>query len=82
MLFFTSNTNFTIDLSFLYRNLFLFLPGLYIAPNDKSVPEEFRGIGIRVEDDVLITDGEPVVLTEACVKEVDDIEAIVGKHSL
>ncbi|XP_014359819.2 xaa-Pro aminopeptidase 3 [Papilio machaon] len=57
-------------------------PGLYVAPNDTSVPEEFRGIGIRVEDDVLITDGEPIVLTEACVKEIDDIEAIVGKHNL
>ncbi|CAG5035273.1 unnamed protein product [Parnassius apollo] len=57
-------------------------PGLYIAPNDASVPEEFRGVGIRIEDDVLITDGDPLILTEACVKEVDDIEAIVGKHSL
>ncbi|XP_049885679.1 xaa-Pro aminopeptidase 3-like [Pectinophora gossypiella] len=57
-------------------------PGLYISPNDKSVPEEFRGIGIRVEDDVLITDNTPLVLTESCVKEVDDIEAIVGRHHL
>ncbi|XP_068628724.1 xaa-Pro aminopeptidase 3-like [Battus philenor] len=57
-------------------------PGIYISPTDTSVPKEFRGIGIRVEDDVLITDAEPIVLTDACVKEIDDIEAIVGKHSL
>ncbi|KAH9629610.1 hypothetical protein HF086_002546 [Spodoptera exigua] len=57
-------------------------PGIYIRPDDTTVPKEFRGVGIRVEDDVLITDAEPVVLTDACVKEVADIEAIVGKHSL
>ncbi|XP_022825118.1 probable Xaa-Pro aminopeptidase 3 isoform X1 [Spodoptera litura] len=57
-------------------------PGIYIRPDDTTVPKEFRGIGIRVEDDVLITDKEPVVLTEDCVKEVADIEAIVGKHTL
>ncbi|XP_073947467.1 xaa-Pro aminopeptidase 3-like [Choristoneura fumiferana] len=57
-------------------------PGIYIRPDDTSVPPEFRGIGIRIEDDVLITDSEPVVLTESCVKEVHDIEAIVGKHSI
>lgn len=53
-------------------------PGLYIRANNTSVPKEFRGIGIRVEDDVLITDAEPLVLTESCFKEVDEIEGIVG----
>lgn len=57
-------------------------PGIYIRPDDTSVPVEFRGVGIRIEDDVLVTDAEPIVLTSSCVKEVDDIEAIVGKHSL
>ncbi|CAH2989792.1 unnamed protein product [Chilo suppressalis] len=57
-------------------------PGIYIRPDDETVPAEFRGVGIRVEDDVLITEGDPLVLTEACVKEADDIEAIVGKHSM
>ncbi|XP_061383013.1 xaa-Pro aminopeptidase 3-like [Danaus plexippus] len=56
-------------------------PGIYIAPDDRSVPEEFRGVGIRVEDDVLLTDGDPEVLTRTCLKEVDDIEAVVGKQS-
>ncbi|XP_063373388.1 xaa-Pro aminopeptidase 3-like [Cydia amplana] len=57
-------------------------PGIYIRPDDTSVPPEFRGIGIRIEDDVLITDGEPLVLTASCLKEPDDVEAVVGKHSL
>ncbi|CAB3221610.1 unnamed protein product [Arctia plantaginis] len=56
-------------------------PGIYIRSDDTSVPEEFRGIGIRIEDDVLVTSGEPEVLTSSCVKEVDDIENIVGKHN-
>ncbi|KOB68397.1 putative xaa-pro dipeptidase app [Operophtera brumata] len=57
-------------------------PGIYIRPDDQSVPAEFRGIGIRIEDDVLITDSDPLVLTDSCVKDVADIEAIVGKHAL
>ncbi|KAJ8734312.1 hypothetical protein PYW07_014863 [Mythimna separata] len=55
-------------------------PGLYIRPDDDTVPEEFRGVGIRIEDDVLITDGSPLVLTDHCVKGVDEIEDIVGNH--
>ncbi|XP_072935303.1 xaa-Pro aminopeptidase 3 [Epargyreus clarus] len=57
-------------------------PGIYIRPDDDSVPKEFRGVGIRIEDDVLVTEGEPLVLSAACVKEVDDIEALVGKQNL
>ncbi|XP_026728786.1 xaa-Pro aminopeptidase 3 [Trichoplusia ni] len=57
-------------------------PGIYIRPDDTSIPKEFRGIGIRIEDDVLITDGDPVILTDSCVKEVADIEALVGTQSL
>ncbi|KAG7303871.1 hypothetical protein JYU34_010773 [Plutella xylostella] len=57
-------------------------PGIYIRPDDDSVPIEFRGCGVRVEDDVLLTDAGADVLTALCVKEVADVEAIVGKHSL
>ncbi|CAF4837513.1 unnamed protein product [Pieris macdunnoughi] len=57
-------------------------PGIYISPDDTSVPPEFRGVGIRIEDDVLITDGHPLILTDTCVKEVNDIEAIVGKQNI
>ncbi len=53
-------------------------PGLYIAIDDLDAPETLRGIGVRIEDDVLITDDGPDVLTRACVKLPDAIEAMVG----
>jgi Xaa-Pro aminopeptidase len=34
-------------------------PGLYFQPDDLTVPEDLRGIGIRIEDDVVVTDGDP-----------------------
>ena len=54
-------------------------PGLYIDPADERAPERFRGIGIRIEDDVLVTEGEPDVLTAAIPKEADAVEACVGR---
>jgi Xaa-Pro aminopeptidase len=50
-------------------------PGLYIAADAPGVPERMRGIGVRVEDDVAITAGGNEVLTAACPKEIDDLEA-------
>lgn len=50
-------------------------PGLYVASDDADAPEAFRGIGIRIEDDILVTNGEPDVLTEACPKSVAAVEA-------
>lgn len=52
-------------------------PGLYIAP-DANVPEQYKGIGVRIEDDVLVTDGEPEVITSMIPKEIADLEQIVG----
>ncbi|KAJ3385668.1 hypothetical protein HDU92_002940 [Lobulomyces angularis] len=53
-------------------------PGLYI-PNSTNYSEEFRGIGIRIEDDVVVTkDGEPLVLSKNCPKEVHELESIIG----
>jgi Xaa-Pro aminopeptidase len=49
-------------------------PGLYIAPDCETVPEAFRGIGIRIEDDVLVTKKGPKVLTHAVPKEIKDLE--------
>jgi len=49
-------------------------PGLYIAP-DAKVPAKWRGIGIRIEDEVAVTDGEPEVLTAAVPKATDAVEA-------
>jgi Xaa-Pro aminopeptidase len=51
-------------------------PGLYFDPTDKTIPEEFRGIGIRIEDDILVTKSNPINLTEMIPKEIEDIEAI------
>ncbi|WP_037036682.1 Xaa-Pro aminopeptidase [Rahnella sp. WP5] len=52
-------------------------PGLYIAP-DADVPEAYRGIGIRIEDDILITTTGIEILTGDVVKEADDIEALMA----
>lgn len=51
-------------------------PGLYIAPDDADAPAELRGIGIRIEDDILVTEAEPENLTADIPKEVADLEAI------
>ena len=48
-------------------------PGLYFQANDLSVPEELRGIGVRIEDDVVVTDGEPVNLSEQLPRDPDEI---------
>ena len=54
-------------------------PGLYIAPDDNSVDEKWRGIGIRIEDDVLVTDTGHQILSENVPKSVVEIEALITK---
>jgi Xaa-Pro aminopeptidase len=56
--------------------IFTIEPGLYLPENDEDVPEEFRGIGVRIEDDVLITEDGFVNLTDCVAKEIDDIERL------
>jgi len=53
-------------------------PGIYIRKNDK-IDRKYWGIGIRIEDDVLITKTGNKVLTQALVKEIDDIEKLMNK---
>lgn len=54
-------------------------PGLYIAPDDETVDAKWRGIGIRIEDDVVATANGPLVLTKNVVKTVEDIETLMAK---
>jgi len=51
-------------------------PGIYI-PDAEDIPKEYRGIGIRIEDDVLITDGDPIILTKEAPKLAEEIERIM-----
>jgi Xaa-Pro aminopeptidase len=53
-------------------------PGIYIAPDAKGVAAKWRGIGIRIEDDVVVTRGEPEVITAAVPADPDEIEALMA----
>ena len=50
-------------------------PGLYFQAHDLSVPAELRGIGVRIEDDVVVTDGEPLNLSAVLPRDPDEITA-------
>jgi Xaa-Pro aminopeptidase len=50
-------------------------PGLYFQVNDRTVPAELRGIGVRIEDDVAVTDGAPVNLSGMLPREPDEVTA-------
>lgn len=54
-------------------------PGLYIPPDDKSAPSKYRGIGVRIEDDVLVTEDGNRNLTAKVPKNADEIEALMAK---
>ncbi|MGA1000240.1 MAG: aminopeptidase P family protein [Methylophilaceae bacterium] len=53
-------------------------PGLYFQKNEK-IPKVFQGMGIRIEDDVLVNGNSPIILTAKCPKEIQDLESIIGK---
>ena len=54
-------------------------PGVYVAEDDDTVEARWRGIGIRIEDDVLVTASGHEVLTADVPREVDDVEAASGR---
>jgi Xaa-Pro aminopeptidase len=54
-------------------------PGLYIPPDDKSAPAKYRGIGVRIEDDVLVTKEGNRNLTAKVPKNADEIEELMNR---
>ncbi|MDR3613646.1 MAG: aminopeptidase P N-terminal domain-containing protein [Candidatus Obscuribacterales bacterium] len=60
-------------------NVFTVEPGLYFDANDKRMPARYRGIGVRIEDDVVITDTGCEVLTAKVPKSIDEIEALMAE---
>ena len=55
--------------------VFTIEPGLYFKDEDLAIPEEYRGIGVRIEDDILMTADGPVNLSAALPRKADDVES-------
>jgi Xaa-Pro aminopeptidase len=55
-------------------------PGLYFQIDDLTVPEELRGIGVRIEDDILMTGSGPVNLSAGIPRTADEVEAWVQRQ--
>ncbi|MGH3664371.1 MAG: aminopeptidase P family protein [Micromonosporaceae bacterium] len=55
-------------------------PGLYFQSEDEMVPEELRGIGIRIEDDVLVTSSGAEVLSAGLPRKADEVEKWLGEQ--
>jgi len=56
-------------------------PGIYVSPANKDVAKRWRGIGIRIEDDVLVTREGPDVLTAGLPTSVEEIEALMAARA-
>ena len=54
-------------------------PGIYVAEDAEGVPDEYRGLGIRIEDDVLVTPEGRRVLTDKAPKQAEEIEALMAR---
>ena len=59
--------------------VFTIEPGLYFQIDDLTVPEEYRGIGVRIEDDVLVTEDGVENLSAAIPRTADEVEAWVQR---
>jgi Xaa-Pro aminopeptidase len=53
-------------------------PGIYVAADDEQAPEAYRGIGVRIEDDILVTEDGYENLTAAIPKTVEEVERACG----
>ncbi|UBU17066.1 aminopeptidase P family protein [Nonomuraea gerenzanensis] len=53
-------------------------PGLYLQPDDLTLPEELRGIGIRIEDDLVVTADGATLMSSALPRHPDEIESWMG----
>ena len=53
-------------------------PGIYVSADDTDAPEELRGVGVRIEDDVLVTPGGHENLTASIPKLAGEVEALVN----
>lgn len=60
-------------------NVFTIEPGLYLDKDDKSIPKEFRGIGIRLENDILITNTSAEILSKGLPYKREEIEKLRSK---
>ena len=60
--------------------VFTIEPGLYFQPDDLTVPEEYRGIGVRIEDDILVTETGAENLSVAIPRTADEVEAWLASH--
>jgi Xaa-Pro aminopeptidase len=54
-------------------------PGLYVATDTKDIPEKYLGIGVRIEDDVLVTEDAPRVLSGKAPKQPEEIEELMAR---
>ncbi|MCR2784467.1 MULTISPECIES: aminopeptidase P family protein [unclassified Microbacterium] len=61
--------------------VFTIEPGLYFQIDDITVPEEYRGIGVRIEDDILMTEDGPVNLSAGIPRTADEVEAWIARAS-
>lgn len=59
--------------------MFTIEPGLYFREDDLKVPQELRGIGVRIEDDVLVTDSGVIRMSERIPRTIADVEAWIAR---
>lgn len=56
-------------------------PGIYISATNNDVPPQFRGMGIRIEDNVLITESSPIIMSRMCPKTTEEIEHLMNSFA-